>query len=138
MLAVDGTRFLLPNHPSVIKDFGQHGMGANGDCQRSMAIGSILYDVLNQIAIDAAMTPYASSESSVLLGHLPRIKEGDLLLLDRGLSQLLAATSITCTENRFLCQAKVRPVVASQGIYQKWGKYSVNTPQIKISTTSVS
>jgi hypothetical protein len=32
VLAVDGTRFLLPNHPSVIKDFGQHGMGANGDC----------------------------------------------------------------------------------------------------------
>lgn len=84
VLAVDGTRFLLPNHPSVIKDFGQHGMGANGDCQRSMAIGSILYDVLNQIAIDAAMAPYASSETSLLLGHLPQIKEGDLLLLDRG------------------------------------------------------
>lgn len=84
VLAVDGTRLLLPNHPSVIKDFGQHSVGANGDCPRSMAIGSILYDVLNQIAIDAAMAPYASSETSLLLEHLPQVKEGDLLLLDRG------------------------------------------------------
>lgn len=85
VLAVDGIPLLLLlNHSSVIKELGQHGMGANGDCQRSMAIGFILYDVLNQIAIDAPMAPYASSETSLLLGHLTQVKEGDFLLLDRG------------------------------------------------------
>jgi hypothetical protein len=44
----------------------------------------MLYDVLNQITIDAQIAPYASSERDLLKAHLDKIKEGDLLLLDRG------------------------------------------------------
>ena len=84
ILAVDGTRLVLPNHPSVIKEFGQQQFGPNADSPRSLAIGSILYDVLNQITIDAQLAPYASSERDLLMQHLGKVKQGDLLLLDRG------------------------------------------------------
>jgi alpha-L-fucosidase len=35
-LSVDGTRLVLPNHPSVIEEFGQHNFGPNADSPRSL------------------------------------------------------------------------------------------------------
>ena len=84
VLAVDGTRLVLPNHPSVVEEFGVHKFGPKADSKRSLALGSMLYDVLNQITIDAQIAPYASSERDLLVAHLDKVKMGDLLLLDRG------------------------------------------------------
>ena len=84
VVAVYGTRLVLPNHPSVIEEFGQHQFGPKADSPRSLAMGSMLYDVLNQITIDAQLAPYASSERDLLMKHLGHVEEGDLLLLDRG------------------------------------------------------
>jgi len=84
VLAVDGTRLVLPNHPSVVEEFGVHKFGPKADSERSLAMGSMLYDVLNQITIDAQIAPYASSERDLLEAHLDKVKAGDLLLLDRG------------------------------------------------------
>ena len=83
-LAVDGTRLVLPNHPSIIEEFGQHQFGPNADSPRSLAMGSMLYDVFNQITIDSKLAPYSSSERDLLLQHLDKVKSGDMLLLDRG------------------------------------------------------
>jgi hypothetical protein len=84
VLAVDGTRLVLPNHPSVKEEFGEHGFGPNANSKRSLAIGSMLYDVLNKVTIDAQIAPYSSSESALLQLHLDHVQAGDLLLLDRG------------------------------------------------------
>ena len=46
-LAIDGTRLVLPNHPSIIEEFGQHEFGPKADSKRSLALGSVLYDVFN-------------------------------------------------------------------------------------------
>ena len=84
VLALDGKRLVLPNHPSVVEEFGQQKFGPNADSPRSLAMGSMLYDVLNQITIDARLSPYASSERDLLMQHMDKVKTGDLLLLDRG------------------------------------------------------
>ncbi|NOY97076.1 MAG: IS4 family transposase [Chlorobi bacterium] len=90
LLAVDGTRIMLPNHPTVREEFGECPFGPNADSKRSMAIGSMLYDVLNQITIEAQLAPYKNnnnkkgSERALLERHMSKLKEGDLLLLDRG------------------------------------------------------
>jgi len=84
LLAVDGTRLVLPNHPTVVEEFGVHQFGPKADSPRSLAMGSLLYDVLNLITIDSQIAPYASSERDLLMQHLDQIKSGDLLLLDRG------------------------------------------------------
>jgi len=90
LLAVDGTRIMLPNHPTIKEEFGECSFGPNADSKRSMAIGSMLYDVLNQITIDAQLAPYKNinnkknSERALLEKHMPKLDKGDLLLLDRG------------------------------------------------------
>ncbi|WMJ75674.1 IS4 family transposase [Cytophagaceae bacterium ABcell3] len=83
-LAVDGTRLQLPNHPTVKEEFGEYMFGPKASTPRSMAMGSMLYDVLNHITLDAEIAPYASSERDLLVQHLKKVEKGDLLLLDRG------------------------------------------------------
>jgi hypothetical protein len=84
LLAVDGTRLVLPNHPSVVEEFGVHQFGPKADSPRSLAMGSLLYDVLNLLTIDSQLAPYASSERDLLMQYLDKVNPGDLLLLDRG------------------------------------------------------
>lgn len=84
LLAVDGTRLMLPNHKTVREEFGEHHFGPKADSKRSMAMGSMLYDVLNHLTIDAEIAPYVSSERDLLMLHLEKVNKGDMLLLDRG------------------------------------------------------
>jgi hypothetical protein len=82
--AVDGTRLVLPNHPSIIKEFGLQKFGPKADSERSLAMASLLYDVLNMVTVDGKIAPYKSSERDLLVQHLDKLEKGDLLLLDRG------------------------------------------------------
>ena len=84
LLAIDGTRLVLPNHKSVIEEFGEHGFGPNAGSKRSLALGSFLYDVLNLLTLDAQIAPYSASERDLLYKHLEKINPEDLLLIDRG------------------------------------------------------
>jgi hypothetical protein len=84
VLAVDGSRLVLPNHPSVKEAFGEHGFGPKADSIRSLAICSMLYDVFNKVTIDSQIASFSVSERALLKLHLTHVKQGDLLLLDRG------------------------------------------------------
>jgi hypothetical protein len=84
LLACDGSRLVLPNHQTIIDDFGQHNFGPKADSPRSLALCSMLYDPLNLVSIDGQIDKYASNERDLLVKHLDKTKPGDLLLLDRG------------------------------------------------------
>ena len=84
LLSVDGSTLLLPNHPSVKAEFGEHSFGPNADSKRSLATCSMLYDVFNHVTLDASLASYTTSEQTLLMGHLEKTSAGDLLLLDRG------------------------------------------------------
>lgn len=83
-LAIDGSRLLLPNHPSIVEEFGQVNVGPKGVTPRSLATTSVLYDVLNLVTVDSKLAPFKTSERELLIGHLDKVDKGDLLLLDRG------------------------------------------------------
>ncbi|MEM6814805.1 MAG: hypothetical protein AAF600_10475, partial [Bacteroidota bacterium] len=87
--------------------FGVHHFGPKADAPRSMALGSMLYDVLNQLTIDARLAPYSGSERALLLEHLAHVYDHDLLLLDRG---------YPCFWLLFLLQAKGIPVADGQSL----------------------
>jgi hypothetical protein len=86
ILAEDGTRLLLPNHPSIEDEFGSHNFGCKAKAKRSMATATMLYDPLNQVALDASIAPYGGNERELLVSHLKHVTSEDILLLDRGYS----------------------------------------------------
>lgn len=89
LLSVDGTKAVLPNHPSIKSEFGVINYGPNVDSPRSLANVSMLYDVLNLLTLDVELGNYETSEKELLQKHLNRVESGkDLLLLDRGYPSL--------------------------------------------------
>lgn len=85
LLAADGSTAVLPNHPSIKKEFGVTKFGPYANSPRSVARISLLYDVLNFTTLDGQIGGYTTSERQLLGQHLNKITPGtDLLLLDRG------------------------------------------------------
>lgn len=83
MCAVDGTTVRLPNEPDVTQHFGMQKYKNNqGDC--SIGMGSVLYDVLNNIVIDSSLNPNKTSERECASQHLTKTNDNDLVLYDRG------------------------------------------------------
>jgi hypothetical protein len=84
LLAIDGSIVKLPNHKTIHKEFGQYRMGCKADCDTSMATISLLYDVFNQVTLDAEIDRFDCSELTLFERHSSFLKPCDLLLLDRG------------------------------------------------------
>jgi hypothetical protein len=106
LLACDGTRLALPHHESVVEEFGEHGFGPRADSKRSLAIGSFLYDTLNLVTLDAQLAPYRSNERELFRKHLEKVREGDLLLLDRGYPSLAIMFELHCRGIEFCIRMK--------------------------------
>lgn len=106
LLSVDGTRLVLPNHSTTKSTFGVHKFGPKADSERSLAIGSVLYDVLNLIGIDSQIDSYDSSERDLLEDHMEHLETNDLLLLDRGYPSIWLLFLLTAKKVDFCIRMK--------------------------------
>jgi len=79
VFAVDGTRINLQRSPDLEYAFG---VPEGGYC--SQVLMSVLLDVCTKAPIDLEVSSYESNEREHLLGMLPSLERGDVLLLDRG------------------------------------------------------
>jgi hypothetical protein len=82
ILAVDGSKLTLPFTKELREHFGatknQHAT------EVVQALSSVLYDVLNRIALDAVLENVNSSERELALKHKLHWKQNDLIIYDRG------------------------------------------------------
>jgi len=83
--AVDGSKIALPMDKKLLAHYGSVGRGSKSPT----AQGSIMYDVLNDIIVDAAIEPIKVDERTLALRHIEAIKpvnEGNdkLIIFDRG------------------------------------------------------
>lgn len=118
ILAVDGSKVQLPTNEETEKVFGSfdyhsmqpQGKGSMISGRHSYALASVLYDVLNRVAIDAVLAPAHSYEVDLAAGHLEHTKANDLVIHDRGYCsfRMLALASqangdflIRCHDNSF-------------------------------------
>lgn len=97
VLAVDGSKLLLPDHAAVREQFGtipfSHGKSGLHQGERPYALASVLYDVLNRVALDAVLARGDAYEVDLAIGHLAYTADGDLLVMDRNYpSYRMAAT----------------------------------------------
>jgi len=87
VLAVDGSKVALPDTPGVREEFGSIAYTGGKDNEVRgewpWALASVLYDVLNRVALDAVLARGDAYELDLAVGHLARAREDDLLLFDR-------------------------------------------------------
>lgn len=87
LLAVDGSKVILPNSDSIKETFtptiAKNQIAAFSK-EVVQARASVLYDVLNNIVIDATLKNKAHGERVLAVSHLQHTQKDDLIIFDRG------------------------------------------------------
>lgn len=87
LLGVDGSVLRLPNSQELFQKFTvvetSNKRGHTGICYPEARM-SVLYDLLNQIALNARLEPSSLGEIDLAIQQLPQAQSGDVLIHDRG------------------------------------------------------
>ncbi len=85
LLGADGTYLNLPDTKELRKAFSVHrNQHQTAKSEQVQALGMVLYDLLNDIGLRAAISPSHGAEKSLLFNHLwSELEVGDVLVLDR-------------------------------------------------------
>ena len=82
ILAVDGSKITLPYTEELKKVFGESKNNTNTVVVQARS--SVLYDVLNHIALDSSLNNLKLGERQLALGHRNQWRKNDLIIYDRG------------------------------------------------------
>ena len=84
---IDGSKLSLPNDKALKEYFGGSGVGNTSPT----AQGSLLYDILNDLVVDARIEPMATDERTIAKMHINQLagiesfeKGKELIVFDRG------------------------------------------------------
>lgn len=105
ILAVDGSKIVLPKSDETREQFGAityHNKPKGITGEHCYARSSVLYDVLNRVALDAVLVPVASSETTLARHHLSYTKATDLVIYDRNYASYELMARIRQTGGHFL------------------------------------
>ncbi len=87
VLGIDGSKIVLPDNEAIREEFGTiswtNGKTAEIRGERPYALASVLYDVLNRVALDATLGKAKAYEVDLAVGHLSHTQAGDLMVMDR-------------------------------------------------------
>lgn len=83
LLAVDGTCWNLPDTPVNREHFGS-AKNQHDPVGCAQAQGSVLYDVLNDIGLNAVLAPMQAEKDLMFKHHLEATEPGDVIVMDRG------------------------------------------------------
>jgi hypothetical protein len=73
----------LPDTAETRAQYTRHG-NQHGRTLRVQALGSVCYDLLNDMALDATLGKQQAEKESIFASHLQVMAPGDVIVLDRG------------------------------------------------------
>jgi Transposase DDE domain len=83
VIGIDGTMINLPDTTATRAHYTRHG-NQHGRAIRVQALGSVCYDLLNDVALDATLGKQQAEKESIFTSHLQVTAPGDVIVLDRG------------------------------------------------------
>ncbi len=118
VLAVDGSKIILPNTEAMRGAFGETAIKHNGiEGTYVCGLASVLYDVLNGVALDARLARGDAYEVAEAEGHLPHVANGDVLVLDRGYCAYRMLASIAQTKADFVVRCHTQSFAPAQQLF---------------------
>ena len=115
LLGVDGSSLRLPPTEALLRTFGEKTVinqgGATGTRYPEARL-SVLYDLLNDLGLDARLEPGAVGEVDLALQQTARLQPNDLLLWDRGFTGFVLMAAVRARDAHFLgrcSRASFRP-----------------------------
>ena len=125
MLAIDGSKVLLPDTEDVRAAFGtiaySNGKDAQIQGERPYALASVLYDVLNRVALDATLGRADAYEVDLAIGHLAHTGPTDVLVMDRNYPSYRMLAELTRRERHFVIRCSAASSWAARRMLQGEG-----------------
>jgi hypothetical protein len=112
ILAVDGSMVMLPDTDEMKEEFGSWRYHFDRQDRRGgehcYARVSVLYDVLNRVALDAQFTPCSVQEINLVAPALRHARVGDLVIYDRNYCsyRIMAETAHVGADFLIRCRRK--------------------------------
>jgi hypothetical protein len=121
ILGVDSSLTRLPNSAPLREHFGVVQCGnQHGEQERyPEARLSVLYDLLNQVALDARLDPSRRAETQMALDHLAQVQSGDVVVTDRGYAGYLWFAAVRQSGAHFLCRCPRASFGAVQALFAR-------------------
>jgi hypothetical protein len=132
ILAVDGSKVILPTNDDTIREFGTIAYDnkqnyANSSGEHAVAVASVLYDVLNRVVIDALLEPVKSYEVDLAIQHLQHTKQNDLAIYDRGYCSFRMMAAAAQAPGDFLIRVPKKRFAVSNTMFTGAGPDTVTT-----------
>ena len=121
LLGIDGSKVALPNEANILKEFGGWNVNQHREKPEPVAMVSVMYDLLNKIALDSQIDKGQSDEVALAERHLSQTKANDLLIFDRNYPGYIWLARLLDRELHFVgrCSRRsfqpVRDMFAGQG-----------------------
>ena len=112
IFAIDGTKLELPNSKSNFDIFGEMYTTTSKERRYfTQALGSMVYDVMDDYIVHASIHPFLSSERAAALSHLKvleslNIYKDSIVIFDRGYYS--EAMFRYCVEHKHLCVMRLK------------------------------
>lgn len=134
VLAVDGSKIVLPDSKDVREEFGTIAWSNGKDSElhgdRPYALASVLYDVLNRVVLDARLGRANAYEVDLAVTHLAHTRAGDLLTMDRNYPSYRMLAELVQRQRDFV----IRCSAASFGVARRMLKGEGADSQVVILT----
>jgi hypothetical protein len=128
VLAVDGSKVLLPESEGVKEAFGTiaytNGQDSEPLGEHPYALASVLYDVLNRVALDATLGRADAYEVELAAGHLERTRSGDLLVMDRNYPSYRMLAELIQRERDFVIRCSAASFAVARAMLKGEGPES--------------
>jgi hypothetical protein len=121
LLGVDSSVLRLPDSEELGQSFGwkattsQHG---DTGTRYPEARLSVVYDVLNQVGLDARLEPGTQGEVAMALSQLAHLQPGDIELNDRGFTGYLYLAAIA-RRAHFVSRCSTHSFLAAQELFRR-------------------
>lgn len=112
LLAIDGSTSVLPKSQEIREKFGEeHAANKNGLSGKSNSMGriSVIFDVMNDLALNSMIEPYRTGEQSMALKQMQdTVKQDDVVIMDRGYASFKMLASVLSMNVDFIvrCPSK--------------------------------
>ena len=128
VLAIDGSKIMLPTNKITIGEFGSikwtNGNTLEKQGEHAYALASVLYDVLNRVAIDATLAEAKAYEVNLAIGHLLHTQKDDLLIMDRNYPSYRMLAELNEAERNFVIRCSSASFKSARAMFKGEGNDS--------------
>jgi Transposase DDE domain len=120
VLGTDSSVLRLPNSAAVGELFGWEGCSKDRDPQERYPFGraSVIYDLLNEVALDARLAPSRVGEEELAGEQLGCLQANDLMITDRGYTSYCWLAAVLARGAHFLSRCSRSSFAVARNLFQ--------------------